>query len=181
MADNTENNINNNFNQNNSDNNQNNNNYRPQQSNTFATVAIALGIISILSLTSIIFPLILGSLAIIFAILSKGSNLKMSKNGFIGFTTGITSIVGSIIFTAVTIYMILFNQDYRDYMNEQYKSRIGVTFDEYVEILKDAYNGELSEESLQKLGIINDANPNDLDENFLNNLDSIYNNTDNKL
>jgi hypothetical protein len=68
-------------------------NYPPParlQGNSFSTAAMILGIISIPSTAflPIYLPFILGSLAILFALLSKGRALKLSGNALVGTICG---------------------------------------------------------------------------------------------
>lgn len=161
----------NNFNDNNNLNNNSSdtedNGYSPysssKTSSTFAIVSLVLGMIGLFSITTVVTPLICGSLAVIFAILSKGSDTRFSPRGRTGFTVGLVSSIGSIAFVCITMYLVIFNQNYRDYMNKQYEERLGITFDEYVDVLKDALDGELSEDALDK---INSSLDNNLEYNL---------------
>ena len=71
-----------------------NNGFAPGN-NGFAFTALILGVSALFSLFTVYLPLILGSLAILFALLSKGYGKKMvttAKIGFISAVTGITSL-----------------------------------------------------------------------------------------
>lgn len=131
----------------------NNSTKETKTSSTFAIASFVLGVIALFSITTVIVPIICGSLAVIFAILSKGTNNKFSKNGYRGFWTGIASIAISITLLITTFYLIFYNQEYRAYINEQYTTHYGVSFDEYMDILQKAYNGEITEEDLQRMNI----------------------------
>lgn len=65
---------------------------RSNANNGFAFAALILGVCSLLSLFTVYLPLILGSLAIIFAILSKGYGKKMVTAAKVGFGTAIGSL-----------------------------------------------------------------------------------------
>lgn len=121
------------------------------KSNAFGTVAFILAILALLSVTSILPPILFGGLAVIFGVLSKGSGKKMDKKGKFGFSIGLLSLIGAVAITAFTIYLVFFNAEYRSYMNEAYEMTYGITFDEYLDVLKDIYNGDVSEETLNKL------------------------------
>lgn len=75
----------------------NQNNYRPPQfypnpGTTFAMISMILGIGSVFTLMTIYLPIILGSLSIIFAVLSSGTGKKLLATAKVG----IGSAVGSI-------------------------------------------------------------------------------------
>lgn len=74
-----------------------------------ANAAIVLGIISILTaiMMTIYFPFIFGSLAILFAILSKGRESKMVKQAKTGLICGIAGLlINIVIFGGSIVYII---------------------------------------------------------------------------
>lgn len=86
----------------------NQNNYRPPQNYrnpgmTFATISMVLGLGSIFTLFTIYLPIILGSLSIIFAILSTSAGQKALAAAKVGICTAI----GSMALTAVLMCMIM--------------------------------------------------------------------------
>ncbi len=76
-----------------------------------ANAAIALGIISILTaiMMTIYFPFIFGSLAILFAILSKGRAPKMLQHAKTGLICGIAGLLINIVIFGGSVYYIISN------------------------------------------------------------------------
>lgn len=68
-----------------------NNGFAPGN-NGFAFAALILGVSALFSLFTVYLPLILGSLAILFALLSKGYGKKMAATAKIGFISAITGL-----------------------------------------------------------------------------------------
>lgn len=86
----------------------NQNNYRPPQnyrntSMTFATVSMILGLGSIFTLLTIYLPIILGSLAIIFAVLSTDAGQKVLAAAKVGICTAAGSIALVITLMVITV------------------------------------------------------------------------------
>lgn len=117
---------------------QQNNQYQPGNYNgfyrnpgqTMATVSMILGIISILTLLTVYIPFICGSIAIVLAILSKGSFNKMLASAKIGIGTAIGSMslvivmivsLTSMIMSAGSDTLIKFGQQ----IDQQFKEQTG--------------------------------------------------------
>lgn len=97
-----------------------------------ANAAMILGIIAIVSsITFTIYPpFILGGIAIVLALLSKGRRPKLlskAKTGIICATTGL--ILNTIIVTA-SITLLFTNPDVRNQVNETFEKQYGMSFDE---------------------------------------------------
>ncbi|MBQ0027781.1 MAG: hypothetical protein KBS96_04185 [Lachnospiraceae bacterium] len=109
--------------------------------NSFSTAAQICGIIAIISVfTMTIYPaMILGSLAIIFAILSKGSERKYSDRAKTGITAGIIALGMDIALVAATFMLIFSNGEFKKQLNDACEQMYGQTFDE---MLEDAMRGE---------------------------------------
>ena len=77
----------------------------------FATAALALGIASILSavLMTVYFPFILGSVAIVLAILSKGTAAKMIKQAKAGIVCAVVALVINLFLFISTFAYIIAN------------------------------------------------------------------------
>ncbi|MCM1124847.1 MAG: hypothetical protein NC429_00050 [Lachnospiraceae bacterium] len=89
----------------------NQNNYRPPQnyrntSMTFATVSMILGLGSIFTLLTIYLPVILGSLAIIFAVLSTDTGQKVLAAAKVGICTAAGSIALVITLIGITVSVL---------------------------------------------------------------------------
>lgn len=123
--------------------------YQPKPKNTFATAAMILGICSLASLFTLILPIPLGALAILFAVLSKQKGAKMETTAKSGIAT---ALIGMFIGIVVSVNMLIagFNMlrpENRDSLNKQFEQMYGKDFDEY---MSDMY-GEDFDDYLDKL------------------------------
>lgn len=115
-----------------------------------AIASMIMGILAILLFSTILFAIIFGSLAVIFAILSKGAVRKFSPFARTGFVTGGLSIVIAFAIIIGFYVNVANNAEFRQTFNESYERQYGITFDEYIELVGDALvNGD--EESMDKL------------------------------
>lgn len=83
------------------------NNSRKSQTNPYEKLAFLFGIISILMCSIIYISFVTGSMAILFAILSKGGNIKFSKKAGLGFIFGILGLVLTIILYTIAFKIAL--------------------------------------------------------------------------
>ncbi len=119
-------------------------NYRPVPSrNTFVSFARFLGITALICafLSSFMGAFICGGMAIILAVLSRGSNQKMCGGARVGFVTGIVALVIQIFTLAVSIYSILYIPEFREQFNQLYEETYGIPI------------GDTLDELLEELGI----------------------------
>ncbi len=89
-------------------------------------------------LIPVIAPFIFGSMAIVFAVLSKGGNMKFSRVGRIAFCLGIAAIILNIVYAwyAVrTLNETLSDPAARAQLNETLYRQYGMTLDELLEQL----------------------------------------------
>ncbi len=102
--------------------------------NGFAKAASALGIASIVTaifgLATI--PLMLGGLAIILAILSRGRG-SMEGRAVRGMTCGIVGMTISIALIAYVIYLFCISPTYRSLINSQCETMYGYTLNDVIE------------------------------------------------
>lgn len=146
------------YNNNNNPYTQQNNNYyssgqgRPVRNpgQTMATMAMVLGLASIFTMFTIYIPLICGSLAVVFAILSKGYGKKMMAAAKIGIGTAIAGIalIVTILGSVSAMLLSLSSEDLVNLgreLDQQFESQTGRELKEvlgtsYEEIMKE-YTG----------------------------------------
>ena len=111
--------------------------------NSFARTAKILGIIALISVfTFTVYPaMILGALAIILAILSKGIEKGMHDNAKLGVITGIIALVMNVVIIGSSFYMIFTQPELRQQFNEMYESIYGESFNDTIDGIK---NGTLN-------------------------------------
>lgn len=115
---------------------------RPRQ-NGFITAAMITGVLALLmSFTMTIYPsIVLGSLSIIFALLSKGDDRKMQLTSKIGASTGFLGLAISVVMLAVSLYMIIaipeYREDFTQQFNQMYEQIYGESFEDSLKSLEE--------------------------------------------
>ncbi len=104
-------------------------------------LAFFLGAVSIPStlLIPVFLPCTLGSMAIVFAILSKGGNLRFSKRGKSAFILGAAAIVINIIYLCYAFKSVsatLADPIAREQLSQTLYRQYGMTLDEVLEMLR---------------------------------------------
>ncbi len=97
-----------------------------------ANAAMVLGIISIVSsITFTVYPpFILGGIAIVLALLSKGRSPKLLSKAKTGIICAIAGLVLNTIIVTASITLLFTNPDVRDQVNKTFEKQYGMTFDE---------------------------------------------------
>lgn len=116
-----------------------------------ATISMILGVISIFTLFTVYIPIICGSIAIVLAILSKGSFKKMQAAAKVGIGTAIGSIALLFLLIASLSAMFLstsgdalikfgqqFDQQFKEQTGQEIEDIFGIS---YEEIMRE-YAGE---------------------------------------
>lgn len=120
--------------------------------NTFATISLIFGILTFLSLVTVVLPYVFGSLAIIFAILSKGSSLKMDSLAKTAVTISLSGILLITAFAGNTLYRLNTDEEYRANISAEFEKIYGMSLEEYMEMLEETYRtGEVPEEWYEQL------------------------------
>lgn len=149
----------NSYNPNNNNYNPNNNGYNNPQGNypyydrsayqrptvdpgsSFATASMILGIISIvLSFTFTVYPaFVMGSIAIVLALLSKGRRPKLHSKATAGVICATCGLVINTVIVALCMVLLFTDPDVRAQVNKTFEKQYGMTFDEmWDEIMEDS-------------------------------------------
>jgi len=109
-----------------------------QKKNAFSTASLLLGIFALLTLTTIILPLPLAALGILFASLAHKKGQKREVPCLIGLITSIAAMVISIFTLVASLAMIptmLKTPEYRQQLDMMSKQIYGEEFDDMIEDL----------------------------------------------
>lgn len=101
--------------------------------NIFSILAFGSGILAALSISTIFISIALGSLAVIFAVISKGYDKRMNRVSLNGLWLGLAAIIFSIVIVFSNIYLYIYDDAYRGKFNELYEELYGTSFDEYLQ------------------------------------------------
>lgn len=104
-----------------------------RKGNPFLTASMIMGGLAFLSIHLIIPPLILGGLAIIFAILAKGENAKMTGSHIISVVAATTALVVTLFITVTAATLVFTDAELRKQLNDYSMQIYGVTFDNMIE------------------------------------------------
>ncbi|MEG1848583.1 MAG: hypothetical protein RRX92_07425 [Lachnospiraceae bacterium] len=111
-------------------------NFYPQvpatKPNTFATAAIILGLLAIVvnAVFPVYLPQIFAALAILFALLSKGSEKTMHNYSKVGITTAIIGSIISLFMILGSFYLLMTNPEVKEQTNQICEQLYGQSFDE---------------------------------------------------
>lgn len=118
---------------------------------TMATVSMILGVVSIFTLFTVYIPLVCGSIAVVLAILSKGSFKKMLTTAKVGIGTAIGSITLLFVMIASFSAMLLSTSGdtlikFGQQIDQQFKAQTGQEIEDilgmsYEDIMRE-YVGE---------------------------------------
>lgn len=110
-----------------------------QPYNAFASAAMVLGVIALVSVfTFTIVPaIIFGSLALILALLSRGGELTFHPKAKTAAILAALAICANISMVAGVFGMIFGDNPYHDLINETYEEMYGMTYDEILEGIMD--------------------------------------------
>lgn len=104
--------------------------------NIFMTLSICLGVFALMSSAIFFIAIPAGALGILFAILSKGGNLKLQLPSKIGFGTSLAAILFSITITGAATFIVMNDPASHAQLNDMCKQAYGVTFDAMIEEIK---------------------------------------------
>ncbi|MDE6663749.1 MAG: hypothetical protein K2K46_10465 [Lachnospiraceae bacterium] len=99
---------------------------------SFATASMIMGIISIIaSFTFTVYPaFVLGSIAIVLALLSKGRRPKLLSKATAGVICATCGLVINTVIVAVCMVLLFTDPDVKAEVNKTFEKQYGVTFDE---------------------------------------------------
>lgn len=107
--------------------------------NNMTVAALMLSVFALLTLTTGLFPILFGCLAILFAILSKGNNRHMDTSGKISTTLATVSVILGVVISAISFYEIKNDPEVHAKFNATFKQVYGVDFDTYWDGMQHYY------------------------------------------
>lgn len=103
----------------------------------FLAASLICGILALCTFCTGIFPLVFGSLGIIFAVLSKRKGISMEPMGIIGISTSIIGMVIGLFLTVYSLYMVFSPNspmpELRNEMDIIMERMYGMDMDEYLD------------------------------------------------
>lgn len=112
-------------------------NYAPQKDlhDSFSNAAMILGALSIVTgiMMTVYPPLVLGGLAILIALLSRGNEPVLRSKAKIGILCGIAGLILDIAIIAGSVYLVFSNAEYKEQFDTLYEQLYGETFEDTIE------------------------------------------------
>ena len=107
--------------------------------NSFARISVILGGVALASVfTFTIFPaVILGSLSLVLALLSRGKELTFHPSAKSATILASIALVANVALVGGTVYTILGDSPMHDELNETYEEMFGMTYDEILQGVMD--------------------------------------------
>lgn len=115
--------------------------------NAFAKASLTIGGIALVSVfTFTIFPaIILGALALILALMSRGAEITFHKTAKNGILLSVMAFIVNIALVGGTLGMIFGDNTYHEELNATYEEMFGMTYDE---ILQGVMDGSIETDDL---------------------------------
>ena len=102
---------------------------RLETRNGFELAALILGVLALLSCAFIYFAIVLGALAILFALLSRCGKMKLSSKARIGLILAVVAIVLSILITGFSFYIVWTEYGSIENLMREYCELMGLDFE----------------------------------------------------
>lgn len=120
--------------------------YQPtQKQNPFITASLIFGVLAVATVMTGILPLFLGSLSILFAVLSYRRGKSLPTPAFVGVIASAIGMAFSTVLLVIAISLMptmLKDPTYREQLNTMSEAMYGITFDE---VMEEGYGIDLDE------------------------------------
>ncbi len=100
--------------------------------NLFTIAALICTMLAFLMVLTGLMPIFFGSFAIIFAVLSKGKEMKMNRLARSAVSGSIISILLGIVLTVAAVYTIISDPKAREIYDQTFEQNTGMTIEEYL-------------------------------------------------
>lgn len=110
-----------------------NSNYTPNKPDGFAIASLVCGILSIILCCTGILGIPVGSLSILFAVLSKRKEQRMSAMSLFGIWLAIAGITLGVLMTTYSFFMIFNNPVVGSQLDEIMREMYGMDFEAYLD------------------------------------------------
>lgn len=113
---------------------------RPKISaNSFLVASVICTMLAFITECSLPICMVFACLTILFAVLSKGKQLKMHSFAKMSIGISIFSLILSFSVTFLSFYSVLTDPEKREYFNQIYEEMYGITFDEALDEIQQLF------------------------------------------
>lgn len=107
--------------------------------NSFLMASLICAILSLMSSCFILGSMFFGALAILFAVLSKGKEMKINMIGKSCIFVAVCSLAFSMLLTAVSVYSVMSDPKARQEFYDQYEQMTGTSFEDALNQITQLY------------------------------------------
>ncbi|MCR4585515.1 MAG: hypothetical protein K5686_07280 [Lachnospiraceae bacterium] len=108
--------------------------------NMFCFTSFVLACIAVFSVLTGVFPIMLGSLSIILALLSRGREVKLSSSAKLSVSISVFAMIVGACITIAAAYSIMTDPEMMDFIKQLYNAVSNMDYDEYMRLLREYYN-----------------------------------------
>lgn len=107
--------------------------------NSFLIASVICAVLSLMSSCVVFAAMFFAGMSVLFAVLSKGKELKMSASGKTAVIVSVASLAFSIIITASSVYTVMSDPEMRREFYDQYEEMTGISLEDEINELKSLY------------------------------------------
>lgn len=107
--------------------------------NSFLIASVICAVLSLMSSCVVFAAMFFAGMSVLFAVLSKGKELKMSASGKTAVIVSVASLTFSIIITASSVYTVMSDPEMRREFYDQYEEMTGISLEDEINELKSLY------------------------------------------
>lgn len=107
--------------------------------NSFLIASVICAVLSLMSSCIVFAAMFFAGMSVLFAVLSKGKELKMSASGKTAVIVSVASLAFSIIITASSVYTVMSDPEMRREFYDQYEEMTGISLEDEINELKSLY------------------------------------------
>ena len=108
--------------------------------NLFAFASFVLACIAVFSVLTGIIPIVLGSLSILMALLSRGREIKLTPSAKLSIYISVFAMAVGAVITAVAIHSIMNDPGMREFIKQLYNALSNADYEEYKRLMQEYYN-----------------------------------------
>lgn len=107
--------------------------------NAFLTASVICAVLSLMSSCVVFAAMFFAGMSILFAVLSKGKELKIALAGKTAVIVSAASLAFSVIITAFSVYTVMSNPETRQEFYDQYEEMTGISLEDEMNQLESLY------------------------------------------
>lgn len=107
--------------------------------NSFLIASVICAVLSLMSSCVVFATMFFAGMSILFAVLSKGKDLKMLMAGKTAVIVSVASLAFSVIITVFSVYSVMSDPEARQEFYDQYEEMTGISLEDEINQLESLY------------------------------------------